>query len=80
MDIKDFKNNQALLKVKKNNREELLFVFNKKRISEKEILNAHKTASEENMPYSILSLGETTKKLSDLILAIKTLSSIDKRN
>jgi hypothetical protein len=78
IDIKDFKNNQALLKVKKNNQEELLFVFNKKRISEKEILNAHKTASEEKMPYSILSLGETTKKLNDLISAIKNLSSIDK--
>jgi len=78
VDIKDFKNNQALLKVKKNNREELLFVFNKKRISEKEILEAHKIAAEENIPYSILSLGETTKKLSDLISAIKTLSSIDK--
>ena len=78
VDIKDFKNNQALLKVKKDNREELLFVFNKKRISEKEILDAHKIASEENIPYSILSLGETTKKLSDLISAIKNLSSIDK--
>jgi hypothetical protein len=78
IDIKDFKNNEALLKVKKDNQEELLFVFNKKRISEKEILNAHKISSEEKMPYSILSLGETTKKLNDLILAIKTLSSIDK--
>jgi len=78
IDIKDFKNNQALLKVKKDNQEELLFVFNKKRISEKEILDAHKIASEENIPYSILSLGETTKKLNDLILAIKNLSSIDK--
>ena len=78
MDIKDFKNNQALLKVKKNNREELLFAFNKKKITEKEILGAHKKAAEENMPYSILSLGETTKKLGDLISAIKNLSEIDR--
>lgn len=78
VDIKDFKNNQAVLKIKKEGKEELLFVFNKKRIAEKEILDAHKKASEEKMPYSILSLGETTKKLGDLIQAIKGLSSMDR--
>ena len=78
IDIKDFKNNEALLKVKKDGREELLFAFNKKKIAEKEILSAHKKAAEENMPYSILSLGETTKKLNDLISAIKNLSEIGK--
>ena len=78
IDIKDFKNNEALLKVKKNSREELLFAFNKKKIAEKEILSAHKKAAEENLPYSILSLGETTKKLGDLISAIKNLSEIGK--
>jgi len=78
IDIKDFKNNEALLKVKKDGREELLFAFNKKKIAEKEILSAHKKAAEEGMPYSILSLGETTKKLNDLISAIKNLSEIGK--
>lgn len=78
IDIKEFKNNEALLKVKKGHREELLFAFNKKKIAEKEILGAHKKAAEENMPYSILSLGDTTKKLNDLISAIKNLSEIDK--
>ena len=78
VDIKEFKNNEALLKVKKNDREQLLFAFNKKKITEKEILGAHKKAAEENMPYSILSLGETTKKLGDLISAIKNLSEIDR--
>lgn len=78
IDIKEFKNNEALLKVKKDGREELLFAFNKKKIAEKEILSAHKKAAEENIPYSILSLGETTKKLNDLISAIKNLSEIGK--
>ncbi len=78
VDIKEFKNNEALLKVKKNDKEQLLFAFNKKKITEKEILGAHKKAAEENMPYSILSLGETTKKLGDLISAIKNLSEIGK--
>ena len=79
LDIKDFKNNQAILKVKKeDNTEELFFAFNKKKITEKEILDAHKKASELGMPYSVLSLGETTKKMSDLISAIKNLSGLDK--
>jgi hypothetical protein len=78
LDIKDFKNDEAILKVKKKNAEEMLFVFNKKKISEKEILKAHKKATENKLPYSILSLGETSKQLSELIQAIKGLSNIDK--
>jgi len=78
LDIKDFRNNEAVLKIKKGDREELFFAFNKKKITEKEILDAHKKAAEENMPYNIFSLGETTKKLSDLISAIKSLSNIGK--
>jgi outer membrane biosynthesis protein TonB len=78
LDIKDFKNNEATLKVKNGNHEELFFAFNKKKITEKEILDANKKASEENIPYSILSLGDTSKKLGDLISAIKNLSNINK--
>jgi hypothetical protein len=78
LDIRDFQNEEAVLKVKKERKEELLFVFNKKKITEKEILKAYKKASEEKMPYSILSLGEPPKKLNDLIEAIKNLSEMDK--
>ncbi len=78
IDIRDFQNEEAILKVKKERKEELLFVFNKKKITEKEILKAYKKASDEKMPYSILSLGEPAKKLSDLIEAIKELSELDK--
>jgi hypothetical protein len=45
---------------------------------EKEILKAHKKASEEKMQYSILSLGEAPKKLTDLISAVRDLSKIEK--
>jgi hypothetical protein len=78
IDIKNFKNNEAILKIKKNGNEELLFAFNKKKITEKEILNAHKKASEENMAYNIFSMGEPSKKIKDWISAIKSLSEIDK--
>jgi hypothetical protein len=78
LDIKDFKNDEAVLKVKNKGEEELLFVFNKKKITEKELLKAYKKASEKNMKYSVLSLGETPKKLDELISAMKSLSDIGK--
>ncbi|MCK9569182.1 FaeA/PapI family transcriptional regulator [Candidatus Pacearchaeota archaeon] len=78
VDIINFKNDEAKIRVKKKDSEELLFAFNKKKITEKEILKANKEASEEKMRYSILSLGETTKKLNDFIDAIKNLSEIGK--
>ncbi len=78
LDIRDFKNDEAILKVKKEKKEELFFVFNKKKITEKEILKSAKKAAEEKMFYSILSLGETPKKLEDLISALKNLSEIEK--
>jgi len=78
IDIKDFQNNEAILKVKKKGVEELIFAFNQKKITEKEILKAHKKASQEKMKYSVLSLGEPSKKLNDLILAIRDLSILDK--
>jgi len=78
LDIKDFRNNEAVLKIKKDRKEELLFVFNQKKITEKEILKSHKKASEENLKYSILFMAETPKKLSDLIEAVRNLSEIDR--
>ena len=78
VDIKDFKNDKAVLKIKKTGNEELLFIFNKKKITEKEILGAYKKSIEEKMRYNILSMGETPKKLKDLISAIKNLSEIEK--
>ena len=78
LDIKDFKNDEATLKIKRGKEEELLFVFNKKKITDKEILKSHKKASENKMKYSVLSLAETPKKLNDMIEAIRNLSEIDK--
>jgi len=78
LDIKDFKNNEAILKVKKDKKEELLFVFNSKKITEKEILKSYKKASEENLKYSIIFLAEAPKKLNELIEAVKNISEISK--
>jgi hypothetical protein len=78
LDIKDFKNDEAILKVKNKGEEELLFVFNKKKITDKEVLKAYKKAADNKMKYSVLSLGETPKKLDELINAMKSLSDIGK--
>ena len=80
IDIINFKNDEAKIKIKKENTEELLFVFNKKKITEKEILKSNKEASEMELKYTLLSFGEITKKLNDFIDAIKNLSEIGKIN
>lgn len=78
LDIKDFTNDEAVLRVKKDDYEELFFMFNRKKITEKDILKAHKKASENKMKYSIFFLGEPSKKLMEFISAVKDLSEIDK--
>ncbi len=78
MDIEDIKKNELVFRVKENKQEKLIFALNKKRVSETDILRAYKKASEVNLPYLILSLGESPKKLSSIIEASKSLSSIEK--
>ena len=67
-----------VLRVKIKGEEKLLVAYNKKRISEEDILNAYKKATEFNLKYIILSLGEPLKKINNLIKAIKDLSEIEK--
>jgi len=56
----------------------LLLAYNKKKITEKEIIKAGKKASENGLKYSILSLGELPKKVSELIDALKDIKTIGK--
>lgn len=78
IDIKDFKNDEAILRIKSKSKEEILFAFNKKKLSDEDIIKAGKKAIEMKMPFRILSLGETSKKLLELISAIKSLGNIEK--
>ena len=77
-DILGFSKSDLILKVKDSQGEKILVVYNKKRISESDISRANKKAIEFGLPYTILSLGEPTKKLQDFIEAIKNLSSMEK--
>ena len=64
------------LKVNENGVEKLIVAYDKKRITDIEIIKANKKAEELGLKYSILSLGEPAKKMQNLIDAIKNLSEI----
>ncbi len=78
IDIESFNKNDLVLKIKDNEKEKILVAYNKKRITEADIIKAHKRSSELGLAYIILSLGEPLKKLTGLIKAVKNLSAIEK--
>jgi len=77
IDILGFSKSDLILKIN-DGEEKILFAFNKKKIAESDIIKAHKKASEAKLGYIILSLGETSKKLSSFIDAIKDLDKMEK--
>ena len=78
IDILGVTKDNLILKIKDKDQEILLIALNKKRITETDITKAHKKSQELNLKYSILSLGDTSKKLENLIDALKDLSNIEK--
>lgn len=78
VDIEGVSQGDLVLRVNENGKEKLIVAYNKKRISEIEVVKAHKKAAELGLNYTILGLGEPLKKLSGLIDAIRNLSSIEK--
>jgi len=77
-DIIGLSKSDLTLKVNDKGQEKLLIACKKKKISESDILKAHKKALELNIPYIILCLGEPSKKLKEFIQATKQLSGIEK--
>lgn len=78
LDIQSFSKNDLTLRIKKNNEDKLLVAYNKRRITESDLTKAHKKAQSLNLRYIILNLGETPKKLDNLITAVKGLETIEK--
>ena len=79
LDIEGFSKNDAILRIKnKAGEEKLLIACNKKKIYEKDIINAYKKASKLKLSFAILSLGEPNKKLNEFIEAVKNLDGIKK--
>jgi len=78
LDIESFNKDELMLRIKKDDKEGILIVYNKKRINEEDILKAHKKISEKYSQYKILCLGEPLKRTKNMINAIKDLKGIDK--
>jgi len=75
-DIENFTKNEIILRVIHNSQEKILVAFNKKKITDNDMIKAHKKALDSGLPYMLLGLSEPTKKTSDLVKAMKDLSSI----
>ncbi|PIN89636.1 hypothetical protein COU57_05835 [Candidatus Pacearchaeota archaeon CG10_big_fil_rev_8_21_14_0_10_32_14] len=75
-DIIGITQDKLTLKVKENKKVYLIVAYNKKKITEKEIIEASKKAKDEDVSFSILSLGEPQKSLLNLIEAIKGINEI----
>jgi len=78
VNIEGLKKDELLLRIKVNGNEQLLVAYKKKKISESEIIKTAKKASEMNLRYSILSMGELPKKISGLIKALQNINDIKK--
>ena len=76
--IEGFSKTDLILKIIDGGIEKILMAYNKKRITEADLLKAHKKASEYNLSYILLSLGDIPKKLENFIEAARNLSGIDK--
>ncbi len=76
-DFIGFSKTDLTLIVEKNGKK-LLVAFNKKKITETDLLKVYKKSQEFGLDYIILALGEQTKKINTIINAIKSLDSLEK--
>ena len=77
-DIEGIAKDSLTLRIKRDEKDELLIAYNKKRLTDADFIKAYKKAKEINLRYLILSLGEPSKKISSFIEAIKNLSDLKK--
>jgi len=78
INIEEIGKSEFTLRIKIDEEEQLLIAYNKKRICEKDIIKAAKKSKELNLKYSVLSLGDLPKKISDLIIALQNIKNIEK--
>ncbi len=78
INIESFGKGELVLRVKENRNEFILVALNKKRLTERDIIQAHKRASSAGLKYRILMLGDLNKNIENLINASKELEKIEK--
>jgi hypothetical protein len=78
LDIIDINRGEIILKVKSEEKQYLIFAFNKKNLNEKDIIASYKKASSMGLKYSMLCFGDIQKKIKELIFASKDLIEVNK--
>lgn len=77
LDIMEVSINKIIFKVRKDD-EYIIIAYNKKKISEQDIINSSKKAQELGLPYKIILFGEPLKRFGNLIEAVKNLRDIER--
>ena len=76
--IQEVDKKKVVAKTESEDGKAILFAFNKKKITEDELMKCYKQAKDSSLPYHIIILGELTKKMGDTIEAYKKLLKIEK--
>ena len=76
--LEQFDKRKVIAIVRLNSQPHLLTAFNKKRITELELIKTYRKAAELNIPYYLIAKAEPTKKMQELSQAYKKLTKIDK--
>ena len=77
LDILEVSVNKIIFKVRKDE-EYIIIAYNKKKLTEQDIINSGKKAQELGLPYKIILFGEPLKRFGNLIEAVKNLKDIEK--
>ena len=78
--IEEVDKKKVVAKTESESETALLFAFNKKKITEDELMKCYKKAKASNLPYHIIILGDLTKKMNNTIDAYKKLLKVEKLN
>jgi len=78
VNVEGFGKDEIFLRIKTEGEEKLLVAYNKRKILDTDIINANKKASQLNLKYTILSMGEPSKKLSNLLESAQNLEKIER--
>ncbi|MDE1848469.1 MAG: hypothetical protein KGH55_00345 [Nanoarchaeota archaeon] len=77
IDIEEISINRIIFRVK-DHEEYLIIAYNKRKISEQDIISSYKKSHELKLQYKIWALGEPVKKFDNLMAALKSMRGLEK--
>lgn len=78
LELEELNKRRIVAKINMHSQVCLLIAYNKKRVTEKELIKAYKLSENLNLPYYILTKDNPTKKMAEAIEAYKKLIKFDK--